>query len=128
MPRPDNAIYTLARALSQLGDYDTKPKLTPETRQFFSALAEVSAEPLASHFRDLLSNDPAKVARADKFISEDTLLHAIMRDTIAPVLMNAGFRGNVIPGSAEATINFRTIPGTTPEELADEVREVIQDP
>ncbi|MBI2685698.1 MAG: M20/M25/M40 family metallo-hydrolase [Acidobacteria bacterium] len=128
MPRPDNAIYVLARALADLGAYDTKPKLTPETRQFFGALAEVTPEPHATHFRDLLSDDPAKVAVAEKFISEDTLLHAIMRNTIAPVLMNAGFRGNVIPGSAEATINFRTIPGTTPEELIEEIRGVIKDP
>jgi len=128
MPRPDNAIYTLARALVELGGYDTKPKLTTETRQFFAALAEVSPEPHATHFRNLLSDDPAKVSAADKFLSEDTLLHAIMRNTIAPVLMNAGFRGNVIPGSAEATINFRTIPGTTPEELIAEIRNVIKDP
>jgi len=51
-----------------------------------------------------------------------------MRNTIAPVLMQAGFRGNVIPGSAEATINFRTIPGTTAEDLAAEIKKVINDP
>jgi len=128
MPRPDNAIYTLARALTKLGAYDTKVKLTPETRQFFATLAEVSPEPAKSHFRDLLSDDPEKVARADKFVSEDTLLHAIMRNTIAPVILQGGFRGNVIPGSAEATINFRIIPGTTSEELAEEIRQVIDDP
>lgn len=128
MPRPDNAIYTLGRALTKLGAYDTKVKLTPETRQFFSTLADVSPEPAKTQFRNLLSNDPKKVAEADKFISEDTLLHAIMRDTIAPVLMNAGFRGNVIPGSAEVTLNFRTIPGTTVEELIEEIREVVGDP
>lgn len=128
MPRPDNAIYTLARALAKLSEYDTKVKLTPETRQFFGALAAVSPEPAATHFRNLISGDPVKVAEADKFISEDTLLHAIMRTTIAPVLMNAGFRGNVIPGSAEATVNFRTIPGTTTAELISEIKGVINDP
>ena len=128
MPRPDNAIYTLARALAKLSAYETKVKLTPETRMFFSTLAEVSPEPMKSTFRDLLADDPKKVAAADKAISEDTLLHAIMRDTIAPVLMNAGFRGNVIPGSAEVTLNFRTIPGTTSEDLIDEIKGVIEDP
>ena len=128
MPRPDNAIFSLARALAKLSAYDTKPKFTAETRQFFTALAEVSPEPQARRFRDLISNDPTRSAAAERLISEDPLLHAIMRNTIAPVLMNAGFRGNVIPGSAEATINFRLIPGTTNEELVQEVRAVIQDP
>jgi acetylornithine deacetylase/succinyl-diaminopimelate desuccinylase-like protein len=33
----------------------------------------------------------------------------------------------VIPGSADATINFRTIPGTTAEDLAAEIKRVIAD-
>jgi acetylornithine deacetylase/succinyl-diaminopimelate desuccinylase-like protein len=44
------------------------------------------------------------------------------------VFLNAGFRGNVIPGSAEATINMRIIPGTTNGELIDELKTVINDP
>ena len=51
-----------------------------------------------------------------------------MRNTIAPVLMNAGFRGNVIPGSAEATVNFRVIPGTNTADLIGEMTRVIDDP
>ncbi len=31
--------------------------------------------------------------------------------------MNAGFRSNVIPGSAQATINVRIIPGTDVDAL-----------
>jgi acetylornithine deacetylase/succinyl-diaminopimelate desuccinylase-like protein len=51
-----------------------------------------------------------------------------MRNTIAPVFLNAGFRGNVIPGSAQATINFRTIPGTDSRELISEIQSVVNDP
>lgn len=129
MPLSDNAIFRLSRALTKLSHYDTKPKLNDSTRQFFRTLAATSAEPMKSHFLNLTdSQDPAKVAAADKAISQDTLLHAIMRNTIAPVFLNAGFRGNVIPGSADATINFRTIPGTTAGELIDELKTVINDP
>ena len=128
MPLPDNAIFALARALAKLSAYDTQPRLTASTRQFFLTLSEVYDEPMKTHFRNLAtSSDPAKIADADRAISRNPLLHAIMRNTIAPVLLQAGFRGNVIPGSAEATINFRTIPGTTPEELIDEVKRVIGD-
>lgn len=129
MPRPDNAIFALARALEKLSHYDTAPKLTESTRQFFLTLSETSPEPMKTHFRNLVtSRDPKLVAAADRAISADPLLHAIMRNTIAPVLLNAGFRSNVIPGSAEATINFRVIPGTTVQELIDEVKHVIADP
>jgi acetylornithine deacetylase/succinyl-diaminopimelate desuccinylase-like protein len=129
MPRPDNAIFTLSKAMAKIADYDTKPLLTPSTRQFFLTLAETSKPPMAKYFYNLVnSTDPREIDAADKEISKDTLLHAIMRNTIAPVLMSAGFRGNVIPGSAEATINFRTIPGTDPQDLVKEIRNVIGDP
>ena len=129
MPLPDNAIYRLSRAMVKLSNYETKPKLTESTRQFFLTLSETSAEPMKTHFRNLAtSSDTKLVAAADKAISQNTLLHAIMRNTIAPVFLNAGFRGNVIPGSADATINFRTIPGTTAEELIEEIKRVIDDP
>lgn len=129
MPRPDQAIFRLSKAMAKLADYDTKPELTASTREFFLTLAKTSEPPMSTYFNNLVnSKDPALIAQADKEISKDTLLHAIMRNTIAPVLMQAGFRGNVIPGSAEATINFRTIPGTTAEDLAAEIKKVIDDP
>jgi acetylornithine deacetylase/succinyl-diaminopimelate desuccinylase-like protein len=129
MPLADNAIYRLGRALAKLGSYDTKPKLTESTRTFFMTLSETSAEPMKTHFRNLAtSSDPKLVDAADKAISKDPLLHAIMRNTISPVFLDAGFRGNVIPGSAEATINIRTIPGTTAQELIAEVQKAVGDP
>src|SRR5262249_13038122 len=83
----------------------------------------------STYFTNLVtSEDPKLVHEADVEISKNVLLHAIMRNTIAPVLMNAGFRGNVIPGSAQATINFRTIPGTDPRELISEIESVVNDP
>jgi acetylornithine deacetylase/succinyl-diaminopimelate desuccinylase-like protein len=129
MPRPDQAIFRLAKALAKLADYETKPEFTPSTREFFLTLAKTAEPPASTYLYNLVtSNDPKVIAEADREVSKDVLLHAIMRNTIAPVLMNAGFRSNVIPGSAEATINFRTIPGTTAEDLAAEIKRVIADP
>ncbi len=129
MPLGDNAIFHLARTLTKLAGYNTKPELIPSTREFFLTLAKTSEAPVSTYFYNLVnSKDPALVAEADREISKDALLHAIMRNTIAPVLLQAGFRTNVIPGSADATINFRVIPGTTAEDLIAETRRVIDDP
>ena len=129
MPRPDNAIFTLSKAMAKIADYDTQPKLIESTREFFATLEATSKPPLSTYFHNLLhSTDPALVREADREISKDPLLHAIIRTTIAPVFLNAGFRGNVIPGSADATLNFRTIPGTNVDELISEIKAVINDP
>ena len=127
MPLRDNAIFGLARALGKLSTYETPVQLTASTRQFFSTLADVSSPPLAGYFRDLASGVPARVKRADSVISRDPLMHAIMRNTIAPVLLNAGFRGNVIPGSAQATVNVRLIPGTPIASIVAELKSVVND-
>jgi acetylornithine deacetylase/succinyl-diaminopimelate desuccinylase-like protein len=127
MPRPDNAIFALARALAKISAYETPLMLTPSTRQFFQTLAKTSQPPMSGYFSDLLGTDSARVHRADREISKDPLLHALMRNTLAPVLMNAGFRGNVIPGSAEATINARLIPGAKPEDIVRDLQRVIGD-
>ena len=127
MPRPDNAIFALARALAKISAYETPLTLTPSTRRFFETLAKTSEPPVSGYFADLLGSDSARVHLADREISRDPLLHALMRNTLAPVLMNAGFRGNVIPGSAEATINARLIPGTNPEDIVRDLVRVIGD-
>jgi acetylornithine deacetylase/succinyl-diaminopimelate desuccinylase-like protein/beta-lactamase class A len=129
MPRPDNAIYALSRAMARLADFDPRIELTSETKQFFMTLAKTSGPPMSQYYQTIAtSTDAAALARADKEISRDPLLHALIRNTLAPVLMNAGFRSNVIPGSAEATINVRTIPGTDLNRLAEDVQRVVADP
>jgi len=127
MPRPDNAIFALAAALARLANYETPVQLTPSTRRFFTTLANTSQPPMSRYFRDLLGTDTAAAIRADREISRNPLWHAIMRNTIAPVMLNAGFRNNVIPGSADATVNVRIIPGTDPNQIVTDFERIIDD-
>ena len=128
MPTPDNPILTLSKALAKLADFETPLELLPSTREFFATLAQTSAPPLSENLKTLLnSKDPKAIQEADSEISKNPLLHALGRNTIAPVMLKAGFRGNVIPGSAEATINLRLIPGTYVEALLSSMKRVIND-
>jgi acetylornithine deacetylase/succinyl-diaminopimelate desuccinylase-like protein len=128
MPRPDNAIIALGRALAKVGEYETPVTFTPASRRFVETLGRTSRPPMSGYFADVLSGDPPRVTRGDREISKDPLLHSLLHTTLAPVLMNAGFRGNVIPGSAEVTINVRLIPGTDPNVIVRDLTRVINDP
>jgi acetylornithine deacetylase/succinyl-diaminopimelate desuccinylase-like protein len=129
MPRPDNAIFTLSRALAKLSAFEFPVQLTDANRKFLAVLAKTSPAPLSRHYQTLLTGtDPAAIAEADREISKDPLMHAIIRNTIAPVMINGGFRSNVIPGSAEATVNVRVIPGTDPKDIVRQFQQVIDDP
>src|SRR5262249_9844034 len=127
MPRPDNAIFTLSRAMAKLSMYETPLMITPATRQFFMALSRTSKPPMSCYFGDVVGADPVRARRADSVASPAPLLHSLIRNTIAPVIINGGFRANVIPGSAEATINLRVIPGSDPAGLVAELRRVVGD-
>lgn len=129
MPRPDNAIFSLSRALARLADYETGVQLIPSTRRFFETLGRTADEPMKTYFADFVQqDDAARLAQADRIISEDPLLHAFAHNTIAPVITEAGFRSNVIPGSASVIVNFRLIPGTDVRAFFNEIRHVIDDP
>jgi len=127
MPRPDNAIFSLSRAMAKLSLYETPLEITPATKRFFTALSRTSTPPMSEYYRDVVGDDPVRARRADSVVSRDPLLHSLIRNTLAPVIINGGFRANVIPGSAQATINLRTIPGTNTTALLDELRRVIGD-
>jgi acetylornithine deacetylase/succinyl-diaminopimelate desuccinylase-like protein len=127
MPRPDNAIFALSRAMAKISEYETPITLTPEQRQFFLTLAKTSKPPMSTYYRDLVGNDPAKAKAADAVVSKDPLMHSLVRNTIAPTIINGGFRMNVIPGSAEATINLRMIPGSDPAQLIETLKKVVAD-
>jgi acetylornithine deacetylase/succinyl-diaminopimelate desuccinylase-like protein len=128
MPRPDNAIFALARAMAKISAYETPLAVTPSTRRFFLALAKTSTPPMSGYYRDVVGDDPVKARRADSVVSRDPLLHALLRNTIAPVIINGGFRNNVIPGSAQAMINFRMVPGSDPAALVATLKKVAGDP
>jgi acetylornithine deacetylase/succinyl-diaminopimelate desuccinylase-like protein len=129
MPRPDNAIFALSRALAKLSTLEFPIQLTDANRKFLSVLAKTSPQPLARHYQTLLASADAKsLAEADREVSRDPLMHAIIRNTIAPVIINGGFRSNVIPGSADATINVRLIPGTDPQAIVRQFQQTIDDP
>ncbi len=128
MPLPDNALASLGAAIARIAAYQTPVELTPESRQFFETLAKTTTGSTSRYFRQLVSGTPAEVRVADSVISADPLLHAIMRNTFAPVIMSGGFRSNVIPGSADATINMRLIPGADPNAMVALLRQVVNDP
>lgn len=128
MPLPDNAIAALGGAIARVAAYESPVQLTAESRQFFRTLATTSTGDTARFFRQLLDGTPAEMHVADSVISQDPLLHAIMRNTIAPVLISGGFRSNVIPGSAEATLNLRLIPGTDPRAMVTLIERIVNDP
>jgi acetylornithine deacetylase/succinyl-diaminopimelate desuccinylase-like protein len=127
MPRPDNAVVHLSAAIAKIGQYETPIKFLPETERYFEQLAKVEDEETAKWLRAL--EMPSRQSLAVKRISEMSLAwNSMMRDTIAPTMLQAGVRPNVIPSEARANLNVRLLPGDSINDVLADLKKLVNDP
>jgi carboxypeptidase PM20D1 len=75
--------------------------------------------------RVVLSNLWLFAPLAQKQLEAVAGTNAMLRTTTALTIVNAGNKDNVLPGVAEATVNFRLLPGDTQAQVLDHARRAI---
>jgi acetylornithine deacetylase/succinyl-diaminopimelate desuccinylase-like protein len=127
MPRPDNAVVRLAAAVAKLGAWQPTMKLNDTTRTFFHRLAAISPPEKAWLYTHL--EDSAIGAQVQEIIRRtDFQLNSMLRTSISPTVLKAGFRSNVIPGDALATLDIRALPDEDMPAFIEQMKRVIDDP
>jgi acetylornithine deacetylase/succinyl-diaminopimelate desuccinylase-like protein/predicted double-glycine peptidase len=127
IPRPDNAVARTARAAAKLSDFHPPAELNGVVRGFLEAKSKTATGELQAAIKDVLaaSPGPALDAAADRLAAADPQIGAMLRDTLVPTILRGGYKGNVIPASAEAVFNARLLPGRKPEEFAATLRSLV---
>jgi acetylornithine deacetylase/succinyl-diaminopimelate desuccinylase-like protein len=126
-PTKENPVVHLAAAVEKIGNYSAPVHLTSIVRRYFEALAPIEDEETSKWMRVI--DTPDRGEHAQRFLSDASpLWNSMMRDTIAPTLLQAGVRSNVIPSEARATLNIRLIPGDTITVLLADLNKVVNDP
>jgi len=129
IPLTTNAVVHLAKAVAAVADWQPPIDLNDTTAAYFSRLAAISPPEQARHYRDILGGDAKAVAEADAWLREHEPTHASMlRTSLSPNIIEAGYRYNVIPSEARASIDVRMTPSENPDRLLAEVRKVVNDP
>ncbi|MEK6406072.1 MAG: M20/M25/M40 family metallo-hydrolase [Acidobacteriota bacterium] len=127
VPRPDNAITHLAAAVAKVGNWQSPMRLNETTRAFFSRLAKISPAEEAFLYTHL--EDPANSQMVqEKIRAHNGSYNSMLRTSIVPTIIKGGFRSNVIPGDAEATLDVRAVPDEDIDALAAVLRKLIDDP
>ena len=109
VPRLDNALTHLSLAVGKVGTWETPMRFNDTTRTYFEKLAAVSPPQQAARYKDLF--DPAKSAAAQNYLAANEPEHySMLRTSVVPTILKAGFRMNVIPSEAEATLDIRALP------------------
>lgn len=121
MPPRDTAIGMMSAALARLEDH----RLPMQIRSTVAEMFDTLAPEMAGFNRVALSNlwlfRPLLLRQFEK--SGPT--EAMVRTTTALTIFNAGDKDNVLPGKAEATVNFRLIPGDTEASVTEHVRSTV---
>ena len=111
----DNAVTKLAEAIVKVGRREWPVHLTDTTQQLITELARI------------LGVDPQRVGPEEIVLATGSaggFIQGTLRTTTNPTLLKAGYKHNVIPDSAEALVDIRTLAGEEDAVLA-EVQELV---
>jgi acetylornithine deacetylase/succinyl-diaminopimelate desuccinylase-like protein len=115
MVHPDNAVTALAEVVARVGRHEFPLVMTDTVRALLAELSGVFDVELDPHHPE------AAMARLSTVAP---ILAAALRNTANPTRLSAGYKENVIPSRASATIDCRTLPGQH-EQFLDTMRELV---
>jgi acetylornithine deacetylase/succinyl-diaminopimelate desuccinylase-like protein len=102
----ENAVTRLAQAVSRIGSTRLPTVLTPPMRQFLDEVSD-------AYGIDIDPDHPEQALARLGSISR--MIGAALRNTANPTMLDAGYKANVIPGTASATIDGRYLYGQEQE-------------
>jgi carboxypeptidase PM20D1 len=122
-PRPGaSAIGMMSAAIKRLDDNQLPAALRGVAYEMFDTLAPE----MSGVNRYLLSNLWLFSPLIQTQLENGAATNAMIRSTTAATIVNAGNKDNVLPGIAEATLNFRLLPGDTRDSVQAHVRQQIE--
>ncbi|TDB98442.1 M20/M25/M40 family metallo-hydrolase [Actinomadura sp. 7K534] len=108
-PAPDNAVAEIAHAVSRLAAHEWPVRLTPGVRALLDGLADALGTAVD---HDRLDEEAVRLGAAGRLFAET------IRNSANPTRLDAGYKVNVVPGTATAQVDGRYLPGTGEEFLA----------
>jgi carboxypeptidase PM20D1 len=118
-----SAIGMLTQALARLDQTPLPGGIQGAAAELFAAVAPE----LPFGQRLALSNLWLTRPLVERMLAKGASTNAMMRTTTAMTILNAGIKENVLPGQAEAVVNFRILPGDTIDSVQAFVKQTIAD-
>lgn len=115
MVNNENALTALAKAVAAIGSYQWPQRYTKTVKVLFEKIAAASNKKYDETDLRPLLDEIGPTAR---------MIGATLSNTANPTMLEAGYKANVIPGSASATIDGRFLPGYE-DELNETIRTLV---
>lgn len=126
-PRLDNPVTHLAAAVAKAGTWKTEMRLNDTTRAYFERLATISAPEDAWRYRNI-ENPEESEAIQQHFLETFPYHYSVLRTSVVPTVIDAGFRKNVIPSEATAILDIRMLPDEDVDAFYQKLADMIDDP
>ncbi len=128
VPLRANAVVHLAQAVAKVAAWRTPMRLNDTTRAYFERLAKISPPEAAARYNKLLQSDGGSDDAQEYLAVNEPRMYSTLRTSISPNIIKGGYRSNVIPSEAEATLDIRAAPNEDLPWFFDEMKKVINDP
>jgi len=127
VPRLDNAVAAIARAVARADAWQTEMRLNETTKAYFERLATIS-EPDDAFRYENVGNPEESDAIQQHFLENFPYHYSLLRTSVVPTIIGGGFRKNVIPSEATAMLDIRMLPDEDVDGFYAKLAEVIDDP
>ena len=114
MVNRENAITRLADAVSRIGNYKWPQRITKTNEVFLRKIAELTGKTYDPNNLTPILNEVGSISR---------MMGATLSNTANPSMLEGGYKANVIPQTASAVVDGRTLPGYE-QELLDTVKQL----
>ena len=129
VPQQSNAVALLTAAVGKIVTWTPPLRVNETTGSYFRTLATMVSPDIAQRYRDVLNPDPNVHKPAAAWMLRNEPQHwSMLHTSLVPTILEGGYRYNVIPSEAKATIDVRLHPDEDQAMFLDEVRKVVNDP
>jgi len=117
MVNRENAVTRLAEAVARIGNYVWPQRITKTNEAFLKKVAELTGKKYDARDLSPVLEELGSISR---------MLGATLNNSANPSMLEAGYKANVIPQTASAVVDGRTLPGYE-KELIDTVKQLAGD-
>ena len=125
-PGDVDIIADMGAALNAIWQHKFTPQISPLTKAYFEGSAPQETPEIASAMRAFVK-DQSDVSAIDT-LSASRKYVGVIRTTCVPTMVNGGHARNAMPQSVEANVNCRIFPGTSREEVRQQLIAVMDNP
>ena len=125
-PYKDHPNEVLVKALTKIVEWDTPLEINPVVDEMFNRLGERIGGGEGFVMKNL-DNGLVRFFVGGTVADKSVSTNAMLRNTISLTMLKSGYKTNIIPEKATATLDIRLLPRVEPEDFIADLKTVVND-